>query len=77
MSHRETFSRNGHEMEINVFYGQGGVLEDLYFWCHTCDPPGAEIPAINVMRGTEGAKHLREAQLELRKLAFQHSKEKT
>lgn len=31
----------GHHVTIQPFYGQGGGIEDVHAWCHTCDPRGA------------------------------------
>lgn len=33
----------GHKMEIVTFYGQDGEMEDLFLWCHSCDPKGKGI----------------------------------
>lgn len=41
--------RNGHTMEINRFCGQGGEVEDVWLWCHTCDPEGRDIITYDVM----------------------------
>lgn len=71
--YNEAFSVNGHDMEIQPFTGQGGGLEDLFLWCHQCDPRGDGFPGsrIEVDRGDITP---REAQLRLRKLAFKHSR---
>lgn len=33
----------GHELELQFWHGQGGELEDIAVWCHTCDPEGKEV----------------------------------
>ena len=72
---QERFSRNGHHMLIQPFVGMGGGLEDLFLWCQTCDPEGngMEGGKIDLYHSgvTEGT--IREAQLQLRKLALKHS----
>jgi hypothetical protein len=40
--------RGGHIMEINRSHGQGGEVEDVFFWCHTCDPFGKSLNTIDV-----------------------------
>lgn len=69
---REQFTRNGHRMEIQPWYGQGDGIETMFLWCYTCDPAGDGIEGGTVDMRT--VAHVREAQLRLRKLAFQHSK---
>ena len=69
----ERFVRNGHEMEIQCFYEQGGGIEELFLWCHTCDPEGDGIDGGRV--NVPEVMTIREGELALRKLAFRHSKE--
>jgi len=37
-----TRTLNGHDMELQIHYGMGEVLEEFIFWCHTCNPLGDE-----------------------------------
>lgn len=61
---------NNHHMEINAFSDQGGGLEEIYFWCHTCDPEGKNLFLIDV-RTTYPAV----AAIRLMEYADQHCKE--
>ena len=57
---------NGHRLELQQWSGQGGELENLVIWCHTCDPEGE-----NVMK----AKTLNfDGALALKSEAIQHAK---
>ena len=31
---------NSHEVTVQEVFDQGGALEELCLWCHTCDPKG-------------------------------------
>ena len=41
-SSRMMFSRveNGHGLELGWYHDQGGGIEEVWVWCHTCDPEG-------------------------------------
>ena len=40
--------KNGHHMEINVMTEQAGGFEEIYFWCHTCDPEGENLFSVDL-----------------------------
>lgn len=34
---------NGHDMELQLWADQGGGVEEIVVWCHTCDPTGVNL----------------------------------
>lgn len=67
----------GHLMEIQGWYGMGGGIEELFLWCHTCDPGGHGIPGgkIDLHAAYSEGSNYRESMLKLRKVAFKHTKD--
>jgi hypothetical protein len=37
---------NGHEMSLFDVHDQGGAVEEVVFWCHSCDPEGTSITSV-------------------------------
>jgi hypothetical protein len=61
-------------MEIGDHRDQGGGSEELYLWCHTCDPFGEKMVDrydLYVLGAST-----QEGLLQLRKSAWQHAKER-
>jgi hypothetical protein len=62
---------NGHEMEIFPAHDQSGVLEEMVFWCHTCDENGTGVVSVPVAVVEDIIKALKM----LRVISEEHEKE--
>lgn len=40
-------TQNGHTVEIFPVFGMGEGLEEVVFWCHSCDPEGMNIEKVD------------------------------
>jgi hypothetical protein len=40
--------KNGHLLQVFPVYEQGEGMEEIAFWCHSCDLPGEKVITIDL-----------------------------